>query len=310
MAAHTLSQLETILGYVVEEGGDTFAARMRQVLPRMNDMGLWRDMAYEVSMSGELGYISLPSETDAVLACTINNFARNTRSLWHDVKIVGRTATLSGYFGIVDAGFFPVLLDMEDVQEEVTADLVPVTTFSTRHTGTSTAASVSGQTTIEGLTATGQRVTLTQSGSTFTASPGIVKITSIAYDETSDVVDLIDPNFPTKIIATIPAGSGVVRFRRFRTSNKDASTVVHLLVKRGCPDQLLDSTVIHLGNVGALKHALLALIAEDSSDIERSSAHWGMCGKLLDQELASMFGSAKPSLRISDPAAGGIYNNY
>lgn len=310
MAAHTLAQLESILGYVVEEGGDMFATRMRQVLPRMNDMGLWRDMAYEVSLTGELGYVSLPSETDAVLACTINNFPRNTRSLWHDVRIVGRTASLSGYFGIVDAGYFPVLMDMEDVQGEETADLAAVTTFDADLSGTTTTATLTGQITIVGLTATGERVILTQNTSTFTADPGIVSISSITYDETSEAVDITDPNFPTKIITTIPAGSGVVRFRRFRTSHKDPDTVIHLLVKRGCPDNLIDSTVIHLGNLGAIKHALLALIAEDSSDMERSGQHWGMCGKLLDQELASMFGSAKPSLRISDPAASGIYNNY
>lgn len=310
MAAYTLAQLESILGYVVEQGGDMFATKMRQVLPRLNDMGLWKDMAYEVSLSGELGYVSLPSETDAVLACTINNFPRNTRSLWHDVRIVGRTPSLSGYFGIVDAGYFPVLMDMEDVQGEVTADLAAVTTFNAYNAGTSTAAELAGQIVIEGQTAAGRNVTLTQGTSSFTASPGITKITSITYDETADAVDIIDPNFPTKIITTVPAGSGVVRFRRFRTSNKDANTVIHLLVKRGCPDNIISSTVIHLGNIGAIKHALLALIAEDSSDVTLASQHWGMCGKLLDQELASMFGSAKPSIRISDPAAGGVYSLY
>lgn len=118
--------------------------------------------------------------------------------------------------------------------------------------------------------------------------------------------------FPSisKVIAAVPAGSGVLRFRRFRTSNKAPDTTVHLLVKRGAPSNLVAATVIHLGNLGALKHGLLGLIAEDNADLERANFHWGMAGKLLDQELAAMFGSAKPTLRMHDPACNGVQNLY
>ena len=41
--------------------------------------------------------------------------------------------------------------------------------------------------------------------------------------------------------------------------------------------------------------------------MERAGFHWGMAGKLLDQELASVFGAAKPTLRIHDPAATAVH---
>lgn len=299
MPAYTIGQLRNILGDYAPPGGGDFTALMRQVLPRMNAMGLWRDSAYEISLSGALGYISLPADTESVLACTINDRPRATRSLWHDVRITGRTTTLSPYYGIVDAGYFPVLLDMTDVQEEDEA--TPVTALEAYISGTTTAAPVSGPIAITGLSEDGARVVLVASNSgdlTFTASPGIVKITDITYDEVTEAIDLVDPDFPTKIIATIPAGSGVVGFRRFRISSVDTATTVHLLVKRGIPSELNDSTVIHLGNISALKHAMLGCISEDGTDVERAEYHWQKCGKLLDEELLSIFGSAKPTLTL------------
>ncbi len=324
MPAHTAAQLQDILGtgeysYFAPRG--SFLGALRQVYPRLVDMGLWRDMAYEVSLSGALGYVSLPADTDAVLACTINDFARNTRSQWHDVRIVGRQATVSAYFGIVDDGFHPVLLDMKDVQGVATeADVVspPDGFLAIRDSGTTTettdTALAGGVIKITVQLIDGGSEVLTQgapdSDVLFSSANDFNKILSISYDDVPLAVDLVDPAFPTKIIATIPAGSGVLRFRRFRTSGKAPDATVHLLVKRGAPSHITADTIIHLGNIGALKHGLLGLIAEDKADLERANFHWGMAGKLLDQELASMFGSAKPTLRMHDVAAGGVYNLY
>lgn len=519
MPAHTVAQLEALLGtgaYAYFDPRGTFLGALRQVYPRLVDMGLWRDMAYEVSLSGEYGYVSLPEDTDAVLACTINDFPRNTRSQWHDVRITGRQPAVSGYYGIVDDGFHPVLLDMKDVQGAAeSADVTAIVQLDAYAQGTTTpltATDYAGTVAIGGVTAAGQKSALVQatsgdlrfvtSGATaasvlidptggdnsfivtadtagvggnditfellapaatyltsvgvvekaITVTPGtkarltitgslegidgpitfpelfytglsqdgprydaadddltfafrydgfwllqyggsdttwgspedvatpdlvttwtpafyavgtptvtpgvssaaqviaavnadedaaalitasasgavtgavaavaetlltggvdtlgVTSITSISYDDVPAPFDLADPNFPTKVIATVPAGSGVLRFRRFRTSNKAPETTIHLLVKRGAPSNIVAATILHLGNIGALKHGLLGLLAEDNADLERAGYHWGMAGKLLDQELASMFGSAKPSIRIHDPAAGGIRNFY
>lgn len=318
MPAHTVQQLESLLRtgeFTYFAQGGNFLGAMRQVYPRLVDMGLWRDMAYEISLSGQYGYVSLPGDTDAVLACTINNFPRNTRSQWHDIRLTGRQATLSGYYGIVDDGYHPVLLDMKDVQG--TDEVEAVTQLDAYLHGTTTPVSMDdeylGRIALVGKTAAGRAATLEQSYSgdlILTADPGITSITSITYDEVPADFDLVDPDFPDKIIATVPTGSGVLRFRRFRTSNKDANCTVHLLVKRGAPSHMTESTVLHLGNLGALKHGLMGLIAEDDADLERANFHWGMAGKLLDQELASIFGSAKPTIKIHDPAAGNVYNQY
>ena len=314
MPSYTVAQLEEILGtYVPTEGAD-FMLALRQVLPRLYAIGLWRDLAYEVSLSGQYGYVSLPADTEAVLACTINNYPRMARSMWHDVRITGRQATVSPYYGVVDAGWFPVLLDMCDVQGATTAAAVTDDTLLGLASGTSTplvAADFVGRIDIR----VSSTATLTQDDvagdlAFVNAAGEFTAIAEIVYTDVEVPVDLIDSAFPTKVIATVPPGSGVLRFRRFRTSGKADDAVIHLLVKRGSPSNLTSDTIVHLGNIGAIKHGLLGLMSEDSGDVERSGYHWGMAGKILDQELASLFGLAKPTLRFHDPASGPTRNHY
>ena len=313
MPSYTVAQLEEILGaYVPSEDAD-FARALGQVLPRLHAIGLWRDLAYEVSLSGQYGYVSLPADTEAVLACTINNYPRMARSMWHDVRITGRQATLSPSYGVVDAGWFPVLLDMCDVQGVSPAAAVTNDRLLGLVSGTSTpipAANFLGNIDIRISPAATLTQTAVSSNLAFTHTEDFTAIQEIVYSDVNMAVDLIDSAFPTKVIATIPTGSGVLRVRRFRTSTEAADTTIHLLVKRGCPSDLTPETIVHLGNIGAIKHGLLGLMSEDSGDVERSGYHWGMAGKILDQELASLFGLAKPTLRFHDPASGPTRNHY
>jgi hypothetical protein len=303
MPAYTISQLEDILGKYAESGALTFREMMCQLLPRIYRMGMWPDLAYEVSLDGQYGYISLPLETAGVLACTVNNRPRPTRSLWHDVRISGRSASLSAYYGIVDEGYSPVLLDMKDVQG--VAEPVPVTEFHAYVPGTQTAITaetVEGSLTITVKDEDGGSVNMnfTETGSLVFTPPdsGVVSILNLSYHGVIAPFDLVDPDFPTKVIATVPAGSGVLRFRRFRTPEKSASCIVHLLLKRDAPSHIDDNTVVHLGNIGAIKNAMLAIIDEDSADRTRAKDSWAEVEKILDEELQAVMGSAKPTMRL------------
>lgn len=511
MPAYTAAQLETKLSSYVEPNGDFYEA-LSQVLPRIYSTGLWRDLVYETSLDGSIGYVSLPVESEAVLSCTINDSPRPVQSMWHDVRIVGRQAELSPYFGIVDDGYYPVLLDMKDVQGVAeSADVTPVSLINAYLSGTSafiTTTNYAGTISIAGPTTSGQQTTLLQAASgnltfslptasatldptggsnavTFTAvSPGeegnlisvayaspaaateatvsvsggnitvtpaskarmvvsgivspaaangeyawdgtnfskagflftvgtyggipgttcwilsgeglvaptyfrsdgystypdgeatwtavyggasgtmvvtagatsaaqvieavnadedasalvvatasgvvtgavaavaqtflsgggegsaIVSTASITYDDVPAAIDLVDPAFPTKVIATIPAGSGVVRFRRFRLSDSGTDTVVHLLLKRACPDNIVGSTIIHLGNINAIKHALLGRIAEDNADVQRAEYHWSVVEKILDSELDAFRGAAKPKLMMNVWGNSNVYPIY
>jgi hypothetical protein len=324
MPAYTVAQLSSILArgeynYVAPQGD--FTQALAQVLPRIMALGLWRDTVYEVSLPNQYGYVSLPADTDTVLAATVNGRSRAVRSMWHDIRITGRHAVMSAYYGVVDDGWHPVTLDFKDAQEAAsTDDVTEVLSLSVRHAGTETAVPVSsftGMLTIVGSTAFsgGSQVTLTDyeaSGNLAyeVADAGIVRIDSITYTDVPFPVDLVSDGV---VITTVPKGTGVVRHRRFRTSQPSAESYVHLLVKRAAPMDLTDDTIIYLGNLGAIKHGLLGLIAEDNADIERAGFHWGMCGKLLDDELKSILGAARPTLNVDLSGSGSalpIYNQF
>lgn len=326
MPAYTVSQLQSILGtgstrYTAPNV--TFVQALTQVLPRLCEMGFWRDMTYEESFDASLGYVTLPLDTDTVLACTVNNRPRPVRSMWHDVRITGRSAQVSAYYGAIDAGYYPVITDMVDLQDvDTEGDTAAFTTFNAFNAGTDTATTVAafqGVVTIrlKGLDEDSPDATMTQSASgnlTFTVTSGRYKVQSITYDNVNVPIDIkLDGFEDAGLIATVPKGSGVLRFRRFRTSEKSSESVAHFLLKRTCPSHLCDDTIIHLGNLGAIKRGLLALIAEDNSDLDTADRHWGMAGKLLDVELSSITGAAKPTLRL-DLSGGGsaapIHNLY
>lgn len=315
MPAYTVRQLQDILGKYVEDGGD-FLQALQQVLPRLCDMGTWRDMTEEISLDASLGYVALPYDTDAVLAATIDNRPRAVRSLWHDVRIIGRTASVSQYTGVVDDGFHPVAMEMRDVQgETLDADVTPITTLHLVRTGSTAYPDFNGSVTMTTNALNDGGTIDTESEDTGTvvrlvASDDFDRILSIRYADITAPLDLIDPNFNTKVIATIPPGTGVLRVRRFRCPTKPEGSQANFLVKYACPQDLQDTTVVRLGNIGAIKNGLLALIAEDNADNDRANIHWGAAGKILDVELGAIKGAAKATLTVVDVGAPGPIQNF
>jgi|TARA_R110000824_G_scaffold15119_6_gene63840 hypothetical protein len=304
----TVAEVEDILGAYVSPDGD-FLMSLSQVLPRLQEMGLWKDLTYPITYSGALGYVSLPGDTDSVLACSLDEYPAAVRSLWHDVIFSGRHPIISSNTGIVDDGFYPITLDMKDVQGvELVADIAPLTTLTVLDSGRTTPpTSFDGTITVE-MNVNGTGATQTVSAAfvstnlNIVASEGFTKVTKISYTGVLEPLDIVDPNFPTMVMATIPVGTGTLRFRRFRVAY--GTTYVHLLLKRVFPKFIDSSTEIFISNIGAIKHGLLAVISEDNSDLERAGRHWGQAAYLLDQELKSIMGAAKPSIRV-DLSGGG-----
>lgn len=100
-------------------------------------------------------------------------------------------------------------------------------------------------------------------------------------------------------------GDGVARYRRFRFSNPSAEVKnIKLLLKRSWEPVLVQDDLIYLGNLNAIKHGLLGMLAEDNADLERAQYHWTICQKLLDEELDAARGSAKPRVSL-DPSGSG-----
>tara|TARA_R100001163_G_C4980140_1_gene136575 strand:- start:39 stop:725 length:687 start_codon:yes stop_codon:yes gene_type:complete len=100
--------------------------------------------------------------------------------------------------------------------------------------------------------------------------------------------------------------SGAGGRRRYRISPVDSTTKATFLMKRKWVDVAIDDHYVFLPNdPSVIKHALLGKLAEDNADVQRAEYHWQTCQKLLDADLDSYRGGARPRPYIAPSGPGG-----
>lgn len=307
MPSFTVRQLTPILGSYVEPDGD-FVSALSQVIPRIYALGLWRDLVYQTWVTSEDGVVHLPDDAEALLACTVEDNPAAIRSLWHDIKITGRRNVAGIAMGVIDDGLYPTFRQIETPTNNFY--VVPA---SDSRTGRSFDPADGEAITVRGVDGARTFVASALIGTPsilFLSATGITAITEIAFEGLIDRYEIrTDESDPATTLAVVGPAGGMTRYRRYRVSDPvQAPVTVHMLVKRAAPSFLTDDTVIHLGNINALKHGLLGRLAEDNADIERAEYHWQICARLLDDELDAHRGAARPTLKIAPFGSGGIAN--
>ena len=100
--------------------------------------------------------------------------------------------------------------------------------------------------------------------------------------------------------------SGAGGRRRYRVSPVDSSTKATFLMKRKWVDVAIDDHLVFLPNdPSVIKHALLGKLAEDNADVQRAEYHWQTAQKLIDADLDSYRGGARPRPYIAPSGPGG-----
>lgn len=100
--------------------------------------------------------------------------------------------------------------------------------------------------------------------------------------------------------------SGAGGRRRYRISPVDSTTKATFLMKRKWVDVAIDDHYVFLPNdPSVIKHALLGKLAEDNADVQRAEYHWQTCQKLIDADLDSYRGGARPRPYIAPSGPGG-----
>ncbi len=305
MPALTASQISQQLGQYIEPGGD-FLAALNQVLPRIYSMGFWRDTVYEIQLDAGNGYVSLPEDTESVLSATVDNLPRPVRNMWHDIRQIGRQEQVPGFYGLIDLGYSPVTKDLitvfgvTDLDDMVGIDTIKLYNLET---GAELVAED-----LDGVSATatgtqtvgGNLLNATFTGSVLEFAQQVKIITSITFDNLPVGVSFrVNDGTDDVEISTAPAGSGTAQFRRFKVTDARTDSVVTLLVKRKAPYLTSGDGIVHLGNINAIKHALLGRIAEDNADVQRANYHWGICKQMLEDELDAARGAARPMIQLS-----------
>jgi hypothetical protein len=294
-----------MLDKYVEPDGD-FKSSLNQVLARIYNMGIYRDLTVQYSLPVANGCITLPDDADSVLHTMVDGFPVPVRSMWHDFKAIG-TGNLSVnptiQWGLIDAGYTPT----KQLFASAISTLYIVSASGSSTPYTFTPADGSSITVVGSDGNQFYTGTLQASPYRITFSTPVTSIVSIHFDSIVGSFDLrtTSGNADTTI-ATVGPDGGVTRYRRFRINGSvDGTTVVHVLCKRAFQPLRDDNDIVFVGNIGAIKQGLLGRLMEDNADIERAQYHWSQCMLLLEEEANSSRGAAVPRLNI-DPYGTGM----
>ena len=301
MPALTVKAVTKALSEYVRPDED-LVAKLNLVMPRLYAMGMWKDLLYDWSIETTNDYFALPEHSESLLGAMLEDSPVQARSQWHDYRIGGYAkAGPSPIFGVVDDGYHPSKEDLRtptnsDVYEIVIRAVAPATSLPS-----------DGKIVVESTKSDGTKVSnsvdLGAYGAGWSAAT-ITKVNEISFSDIHDSVEVYASNQDdnSEIVLAVVKGDGVARYRRFRFSNPSAEVKnIKLLLKRAWEPVLVQDDLIYLGNLNAIKHGLLGMLAEDNADLERAQYHWTICQKLLDEELDAARGAAKPRVSL-DPS--------
>ncbi len=324
MPATTVSYLYTTHSQYLDAANLShtgFRKALNEVMPRLYKMGYWRDMYVEHTQEASNGYISLPQDTDSIVAGIIDNSAVPTRSLWHDYKLFGTNddddTVLSSF---IDDGYHTTYRDLDGTTSYTLniTDIGPNNTgeiFNDNHSEIKIIGRRAGTTAPDKVTITftNNSGSITTKNSTETdvvyverilyksiPSGNLTRLKAVKTSDTSQSV----------ILADIPSGQGEIRYRRYRIGGTDSTSSAHVLTKRRWvsldthSNSDLSEDPVYVPDDAIVKHALLGKLAEDNADIQRATYHWGVCEKLLEEDTDSFRGAAKPTLHIAPDGVG------
>jgi len=336
MATLTVQGVEDALLDVCGSRGansDQFRKELNLALPRLYNIGMWRDLLFEEVVTTTASTFTIPDNAESIISALVDPDGSSTNysypnpvySQHHDYRIAGRNDragknTLS-VFGIVDDGYSATV-------EEPVADK----TYSLRLQAVRSGAGLPSGGTVHVTFSDGTNTSLPNSATTsgdggqFTCggeaqlATAVSDITSISEirvgtTELTDLVKLLWVETSSSPEVTLVAANNlrqknqVTRYRRYRIDNRNGKTMsLRLLLKRKFR-KLIDTTdVVYLSSINAIKHAMLGNTAEENADLERANFHWAVCQTLLEEQLDAHRGAAKPTITF-DPSGVGAYTS-
>ena len=118
------------------------------------------------------------------------------------------------------------------------------------------------------------------------------------------------------IYAILSAGDGCSKYRRYECPQIPSDTTeewtARCVVKRKFMPLTANSEFVLIDNINALKHGMLAVIAEDNADLDRADKHWANAIKILNEELYDCRGGVEemPLIEPWGPGVRGIMSLY
>ena len=338
MATLTVQGVEDALLDVCGSRGATSAQFRKEhnlALPRLYNMGMWRDLLFEHVVTTTASTFTIPDNAESIISALVDpdgsstdySYPNPVYSQHHDYRISGRNDragdhTLSA-FGIVDDGYSATV--EEPVADKTyslrLAPINPATAlpasgliYVTFSDGTNTSKLGTDESSADGgkFTCDGSAALNTVSVTSDITSISEIRVWTIELSAPDQLLWVEKDSSPevTLVAATnLREKNQVSRYRRYRIDNRNEKTMsLRLLLKRKFR-KLVDSTdVVYISSVNAIKHAMLGNMGEDNADLERANYHWTVCQTLLEEQLDAHRGAAKPMITF-DPSGVGAYTS-
>jgi len=341
MATLTVQGVEDALLDVCGSKGANSAQFLKELnlaLPRLYNMGMWRDLVFEHVVTTDASTFTIPDNAESIISALVDtdgssvdsSFSSSVRSQHHDYQLVGRDDTAGEHtlslFGIVDDGYSATVEEPVD-GKTYKLKMVPISPdgnlpasgiiYVTYSNGTATSDLTEDED--AGAEDRGGKFTCRVTPFLQTTTADITSISEIRVDDnTTDLtapVQLLWVEYPepaggevTRVAANnLQQKNQVTRYRRYRIDNRNGKTMsLRLLLKRKFRQLLSSTDVVYMSSLHAIKHALLGSIAEENADVERANYHWAVCRAVLDEQLDAHRGAARPTIKF-DPSGVGSY---
>ena len=313
------------------EGAPQFRRELNLALPRLYNMGMWRDLVFEDVVTTTSSTFTIPDNAESIISAIVDSdgsssdysYPRTVRSQFHDYRLFGRDDTAGEHtlaaLGIVDDGYSatveePVAGKTYSLKLQPISPAATIPASGKVHVTFSDGAFTFSPTTDSG--SGGGQFTLSGQSGIQTSVNSITSISEIRVGTTelSAPVKLTweEEGSSTSFVAAndLQQANQVTRYRRYRVSNNDSDTMaLRLLLKRKFKQLLSSTDVVFVSSLSAIKHALLGTTAEDNADLERANYHWGVCRAILDEQLDAHRGAAKPVVRFDPSGVGAFTSN-
>tara|TARA_R110002020_G_scaffold220074_1_gene427918 strand:+ start:3043 stop:4062 length:1020 start_codon:yes stop_codon:yes gene_type:complete len=334
MATLTVKGVEEALLDVCGSRGansDQFRKELNLALPRLYNMGMWRDLVFEHVVSTTATTFTIPDNAESIISALLDpdssttdySYPQSVKAQFYDYKLFGRDddGDVMQATGIVDDGYSATVEEPVD-GKTYSLRLKPISpeanlpASGTVHVTFSDGTTISDPTSATSGAGGGQ---FTCGGTSYlnNSDTDITSISEIRVGTTelSAPVKLLWVEYPepaggevTLVAAdNLQQANQVTRYRRYRVSNNESKAMsLRLLLKRKFRQLLSSTDVVYVSSLSAIKHAMLGNTAEDNADLERANYHWGVCRSILDEQLDAHRGAAKPLVKF-DPSGVGDY---
>lgn len=290
----TLGAVRTALSDIIF--GDQDEARFLSVcndaLARIYDAGKWEGLLGIVEFENPEGTITLPRRFSTILGMQLGGRPRTVFSRYYEYSVAG-PGDLNA-----DAG----LSLFSDQGNSPTYEVFSGPSVLTMTAPSDTSATIR----VYGIGTDGKEICDTLGAPGLNLAHGVATTTSFA--EITAVIKPVTVGFVTlsagaDTLSIYEPGETNPSYHRYKVGTANDRTF-RCLCKRQFVPLVNDSDLIHPGNLGALKMAVLATSAENASLTEKAQEYWQLCYQLLDLEKGSVRGNAQIRFNVNPGGAG------